>query len=166
MSPPQEFTDALANIQTGIAAINSHIRAVSPPPQPASPPNEEVLAALVDALRTEVLNRPRSPPTPSSRNGPRMKVPKTKVQRSPSPTPVIQSFEQEEDILTVISDTLQRYPIASTFKEYLANAEDSGGATKISWLLDGTEHPARKLISPELAECQGPALACFNDGSK
>lgn len=159
MTSSPEFTDALASIQADVAAINSHIRATSPPPQPASQSNE-VLAAL-DALRKELLI-----PRTSPRNDPGIEVPQTWVQRSSGPNPVIQSFEQEEDILTIISDTLQRYPIKSTFKEYLANAEDSGGATNISWLLDRTQHPSRKLISQELAECQGPALACFNDGGK
>lgn len=156
MTSSPEFTDTLASIQADVAAINSHIRATSPPPQPASQPSEVLVAPA--AFRKELLN-----PQTSPRNDPGIEVPPARVQLS---NPEIQSFEQEEDILTVISDTLQRYPIKSTFKEYLANAEDSGGATKISWLLDRTQHPSRELISQELAECQGPALACFNDGGK
>ena len=73
--------------------------------------------------------------------------------------------EQEEGLVTVICDTLKRYTIHSTFNEYLANAEDSGGAQKICWVLDFTPgYPCKHIISPELEECQGPALFCYNDG--
>ncbi|KAF8247792.1 hypothetical protein K440DRAFT_550295 [Wilcoxina mikolae CBS 423.85] len=77
----------------------------------------------------------------------------------------IQQFEQEQDLTTLISDTLQRYPIESTFGEYLANAEDSRTATKICWIADETErYPGKSLITSKLLECQGQALFCYNDG--
>lgn len=77
----------------------------------------------------------------------------------------IQQFEQEQDLTSLISDTLQRYPIESTFGEYLANAEDSRTASKICWVADETaKYPAKSLITPYLSECQGPALFCYNDG--
>lgn len=79
----------------------------------------------------------------------------------------IQGFEQEQDLQSLISDTLQRYPLESTFSEYLTNAEDCGAASKIHWVADGTErYPAKELIAAELSECQGPALFCHNDGGR
>jgi sacsin len=77
----------------------------------------------------------------------------------------IQDFEQGQKLTTMISDVLQRYPIQDTFNEYLANAEDSGGAHKISWVVDATSnYPKDNLISSELSECTASALLCHNDG--
>lgn len=74
-------------------------------------------------------------------------------------------FCQEEDTETMIRDSLNRYPKDATFTEYLANAEDCGSATKISWILDMEEnYPSKNIIDPELAGLQGPALFCHNDG--
>jgi hypothetical protein len=74
-------------------------------------------------------------------------------------------FAQRESPVTAISDTLNRYGAATTFNEYLANAEDSGSATKITWILDNSEgYSVEKLIDKGLEKAQGPALFCFNDG--
>jgi len=76
-------------------------------------------------------------------------------------------FAQDEDPVTAISDTLQRYPFESTFNEYLANAEDSRSARKICWVVDRTEnYPDNddNLITPRLRECAGAALVCYNNG--
>lgn len=76
-------------------------------------------------------------------------------------------FAQRESPAAVIEDTLKRYPISSTFNEYLANAEDCGNASKVCWILDtADDYPKTSLLSPQLAEVQGPALFCYNDGSK
>lgn len=75
-------------------------------------------------------------------------------------------FEQQESVTTRIADTLERYTVESTFREYLANADDAQGASQISWLLDERTHPGHKLLTPELAQLQGPALLTYNDGSK
>lgn len=78
-----------------------------------------------------------------------------------------EDFFQHEKFITVITDTLKRYRPSSTFNEYLANAEDCGSATKITWVLDklGSQiHGESKLINKELQDLQGPALFCFNDG--
>ena len=51
-------------------------------------------------------------------------------------------FEQKEDVATGISDTLDRYTVEATFKEYLANADDCESATQLNWLLDERgDHP-------------------------
>lgn len=75
-----------------------------------------------------------------------------------------EDFAQEEDSIQMVKDSLQRYPIESTFNEYLANAEDSGSATKISWLIDCDFYERDKLMTPELAGFQGPSLMSYNDG--
>ena len=73
-------------------------------------------------------------------------------------------FEQQEDVSTRITNTLGRYPIETTFREYLANADDTPDASKISWLLDDRTHSGGKLLTPELGDFQGPALLVHNDG--
>lgn len=79
----------------------------------------------------------------------------------------VQDYEQSEDLTTVISDTLKRYSSRRTFNEYLTNAEDSGSAHEIHWILDQTElYERADLITKELEECHGPSLMCFNDGGK
>jgi len=75
-------------------------------------------------------------------------------------------FDQREDVVTRIRDTLARYPVEATFREYLANADDAKGATKISWRLDLRNHSCEKLLMPEMAILQGPALLVYNDGSR
>ncbi|KAL8648970.1 MAG: hypothetical protein Q9226_005770, partial [Calogaya cf. arnoldii] len=75
-------------------------------------------------------------------------------------------FEPGEKLTSIISDTLGRYTIDSTFGEFLANANDCG-ATKISWILDdcavGT-HESESLLTEDLKELQGSALFVYNDG--
>jgi sacsin len=73
-------------------------------------------------------------------------------------------FEQQEQITTRIVDTLGRYPIDNTFREYLANADDTAGTSKVSWLLDERTHAHKKLLTAELRTFQGPALLVHNDG--
>lgn len=76
-------------------------------------------------------------------------------------------YIQRESLTTVICDTLGRYPVETTFNEFLANADDAG-ATKISWTIDncqGGPHESRSLLATELAPFQGPALFAFNDGT-
>jgi len=75
-------------------------------------------------------------------------------------------FEQRESVTTRITDTLDRYPIETTFNEYLANADDANGTSKISWLLDKRNHPSNRLLTPELKQFQGASLLVHNDGGK
>ena len=74
-------------------------------------------------------------------------------------------YTPKEKLRTVISDTLERYPIESTFNEFLANADDAG-ATKITWILDECRqklYDSSSLLSTELKPFQGPALLVCND---
>ncbi|KAH6680301.1 hypothetical protein B0J14DRAFT_578321 [Halenospora varia] len=80
-----------------------------------------------------------------------------------------EDFDQQEKVTTRIADTLDRYRVEATFKEYLANADDAmtargEGATRISWLLDGRSHPTKRLYTTELGEYQGPSLLVHNNG--
>lgn len=71
-----------------------------------------------------------------------------------------------EELTDIISDTLGRYSLESTFNEYLANADDCG-ATKISWILDDCKkgpYESKALLAPELKAFQGPSLMVYNDG--
>lgn len=75
-------------------------------------------------------------------------------------------FTPREKLSTVIADTLGRYPIDTTFNEFLANADDAE-ATKISWTIDKCDeglHSSQSLLTRELAAFQGPALFAYNDG--
>ena len=75
-------------------------------------------------------------------------------------------YVPREKLSTTISDTLGRYPIDSTFGEFLANANDCG-ATQISWILDECSdgmYESSTLLDEELKGHQGPALFVFNDG--
>lgn len=77
-------------------------------------------------------------------------------------------YTPREKLTTVISDTLGRYSIESTFNEYLANAEDCG-ATKICWILDecrSGHHASSALLTPQLKPFQGSALMVHNDGGQ
>lgn len=74
-------------------------------------------------------------------------------------------YTPKEKLRTVISDTLERYPIESTFNEFLANADDAG-ATKVTWILDECRqklYDSSSLLSTELKPFQGPALLVCND---
>ena len=75
-------------------------------------------------------------------------------------------FTPRERLSTIICDTLGRYPIETTFNEFLANADDAG-ATRISWIIDECHdgpYESGSVLSPELKPFQGPALTVFNDG--
>lgn len=75
-----------------------------------------------------------------------------------------EEFRQCEAITTSISTTLDRYPIDSTFKEYLANADDAK-ASAVHWLLDPRQHPTDNLLTEEMQDLQGPALLVHNDAA-
>lgn len=77
-------------------------------------------------------------------------------------------YTLEEKLTDIISDTLGRYSLESTFNEFLANADDCA-AKKISWILDECllgSYESKVLLTPELAAFQGAALFVHNDGGK
>ena len=77
-------------------------------------------------------------------------------------------YTPSESLETNIADTLERYSVADTFNEFLANADDAG-ATKITWILDECDkgpHATSSLLTTELKPFQGPALLVHNDGGE
>ncbi|KAI5778257.1 hypothetical protein EDC01DRAFT_368311 [Geopyxis carbonaria] len=77
-------------------------------------------------------------------------------------------FAQDENRISMIKDALKRYPIDTSFNEFLANAEDCGGASKIAWIVDDldrdSKYPKEKLLSERLKDAQGSAVFSYNDG--
>lgn len=75
-------------------------------------------------------------------------------------------FDQQESVTTRIADTLERYPVETSFREYLANADDAEGATEVNWLFDGRTHSGDNFITPEMERLHGPAFLVHNNGGK
>ena len=74
-------------------------------------------------------------------------------------------YVPQEQLTTIIADTLRRYPVESTFGELLANAEDCR-ASEIAWILDTCEkerYASTLLLSPDMSILQGPSLFAWND---
>ena len=72
-------------------------------------------------------------------------------------------FGQREELTQRIKNILQDYPLDATFlKELLQNADDAK-ATKMCVILDKRTHGKDRILSPEWAELQGPALLVWND---
>ena len=49
-----------------------------------------------------------------------------------------------------------------SLQEIIQNADDAGART-VHFYLDGRQHGAHSLVTPELARFQGPALVTYND---
>lgn len=73
---------------------------------------------------------------------------------------------QEEQITTRIANTLKEYSLSTSFNEFIANAEDCGSATQVSWYLDANDaqFPTDNLFNEKLGLWQTPALYIYNDG--
>ena len=79
---------------------------------------------------------------------------------------ILDDYCQEELITTRIANTLKEYSLSTSFNEFIANAEDCGSATKVTWCLDSEESlfPTDSLFSKELSSWQTPSLYVYNDG--
>lgn len=79
---------------------------------------------------------------------------------------VFEDYWQEEQITTRIANTLKEYSLSTSFNEFVANAEDCGSATRVSWYLDAEDvrFPSDSLFSSELSSWQTTALYVYNDG--
>jgi sacsin len=75
-------------------------------------------------------------------------------------TDIFDEYCLEEQITTRISNTLKDYSLSTTFNEFIANAEDCGTATQVSWYLDSEDN----LFCSELKEWQTRSLFVYNDG--
>jgi sacsin len=58
----------------------------------------------------------------------------------------------KKDVATGIADTLDRYTVESTFKEYLTDADDCQSAKELSWLLNEGSHAKRNLLIKKLQD--------------
>ena len=74
-------------------------------------------------------------------------------------------YAPREKLSNIICDTLGRYPVDTTFNEFLANADDAG-ALQICWTIDKCQKKpfaSEALLSTELKPLQGPSLIVYND---
>ena len=68
-----------------------------------------------------------------------------------------------QSITTAIRNILEEYKDGvGILKELIQNADDAD-ATTVKFLVDWRQGPTDSLLSPGLAECQGPALWAYND---
>ncbi|KAG2569738.1 hypothetical protein PVAP13_7NG437900 [Panicum virgatum] len=76
---------------------------------------------------------------------------------------VAEAFGQHEDLTTRLKHIVEMYADGSGILfELVQNAEDAK-ASEVVFLLDKTQYGTSSILSPEMAEWQGPALYCFND---
>ncbi|GAV61002.1 LOW QUALITY PROTEIN: zf-C3HC4_3 domain-containing protein, partial [Cephalotus follicularis] len=86
----------------------------------------------------------------------------------PSPSPssseiLLEDFGQRVDLTRRIREVLLNYPEGTTvLKELIQNADDAG-ATTVRLCLDRRVHSSQSLLSPSLAQWQGPSLLAYND---
>ena len=70
---------------------------------------------------------------------------------------------QYEPLTTRLRNILQQYKEGvAIFKEIIQNADDAR-ASKVCFVVDWRENPRERLLTEELAKCQGPALWAYND---
>ena len=74
-----------------------------------------------------------------------------------------EAFGQHEALTTRLKHILEMYADGpGILFELVQNAEDAG-ASEVIFLLDKTQYGTSSILSPEMADWQGPALYCFND---
>lgn len=74
-----------------------------------------------------------------------------------------EAFGQHEALTTRLKHILEMYADGpGVLFELVQNAEDAR-ASEVTFLLDKTQYGTSSVLSPEMADWQGPALYCFND---
>lgn len=74
-----------------------------------------------------------------------------------------EAFGQHEALTTRLRHILEMYADGpGILFELVQNAEDAS-ASEVIFLLDKTQYGTSSVLSPEMADWQGPALYCFND---
>lgn len=77
-----------------------------------------------------------------------------------------EEYIQEENIVTRISKTVKESSLWTSLNEFVANAEDCGSASKVTWILDSEKStfPSKHIFCKELKAWQIPSLYIYNDG--
>lgn len=76
---------------------------------------------------------------------------------------VAEAFGQHEALTTRLKHIVEMYADGpGILFELVQNAEDAR-ASEVIFLLDKTQYGTSSILSPEMAEWQGPALYCYND---
>ncbi|CAK9135400.1 unnamed protein product [Ilex paraguariensis] len=76
---------------------------------------------------------------------------------------LLEDFGQKVDLTRRIREVLLNYPEGITvLKELIQNADDAS-ATKVCLCLDRRVHGTESLLSPKVAQWQGPALLAYNN---
>ncbi|CAL9081959.1 unnamed protein product [Musa acuminata var. zebrina] len=76
---------------------------------------------------------------------------------------VAEAFGQHEALTTRLKHIVEMYADGpGILFELVQNAEDAH-ASEVFFLLDKTQYGTSSILSPEMAEWQGPALYCFNN---
>ncbi|KAI3696119.1 hypothetical protein L1987_79128 [Smallanthus sonchifolius] len=84
-------------------------------------------------------------------------------EQSSSRSLLLEDFGQKVDLTRRIREVLLNYPEGTTvLKELIQNADDAG-ATKVCLCLDRRYHATSSLLSPKLAQWQGPSLLAYNN---
>ena len=79
------------------------------------------------------------------------------------PIGLFEQTGQYEPLTTRIRNILQEYKEGEgIFKELIQNADDAGAST-VKFLVDWRKGRTGSLVSPGMAECQGPALWAYNN---
>ncbi|XP_010245479.1 PREDICTED: sacsin [Nelumbo nucifera] len=74
-----------------------------------------------------------------------------------------EAFGQHEALTTRLKHIVEMYADGpGILFELVQNAEDAG-ASEVTFLLDKTQYGTSSVLSPEMADWQGPALYCFNN---
>ncbi|KAF5200676.1 Sacsin, partial [Thalictrum thalictroides] len=74
----------------------------------------------------------------------------------------VEAFGQHEALTTRLKHIVEMYADGpGILFELVQNAEDAG-ASEVIFLLDKTHYGTSSVLSPEMADWQGPALYCFN----
>ena len=75
----------------------------------------------------------------------------------------IEQTGPHEPITTRLQNILNEYKEGvGVFRELIQNADDAG-ASEVQFVLDWRNHPTERLLSPGMADCQGPALLVYNN---
>ncbi|KAJ7566796.1 hypothetical protein O6H91_02G118900 [Diphasiastrum complanatum] len=74
-----------------------------------------------------------------------------------------EAFGQNEALTTRLKHIVEMYADGpGILYELIQNADDAG-ATEVSFLLDRSQYGTSSILSPRMADWQGPALYCFNN---